>query len=174
MVTLKDFMEVVEYRITEGSEYTWTSFGPNAYRLDSFTDRGSEYSISIVFDTKNQTVYEVEAHDYNNNRSYRYTNPLFVEAARNEAERRGVDFNEAYDDVKFVDLEVEDDWIDKAKAIVNGETYDTRVKIPLELSKDEMLNLMTQAHEQDVTLNDYIERILRNYIVEYEVHGRQK
>lgn len=172
MITLKDYMNVVKFRITEGSDYTWKSFGPDAYRLESMPAEDTiAYNISIVFDTKNQTVYEVEAHDNNANRAYRLTNPLYVEAAREEAKKYNFDYDVAYDDIKFTDLEVDEDWIEKATAIVNGESYDTRVQIPIDLDKEELLELMTAAHKQDITLNDYIERILRNYIVDYEVRG---
>lgn len=172
MITLQQYMDAVEYRISEGSNYTWNSFGQTAYRLESELDNNVyKYNISIVFDTTNQTVYEVEAHDYNSGRAYRYTNPRWSLAVRDEAVRRGVDYDIAYDSVKFTDLEVEDDWLEKARAIVRGEDYDTRVKIPLELDKEEMLTLMTAAHEQDITLNDYVERILRKYVLDYEVGG---
>ena len=173
MITLQQYMDAVEYRISEGSNYTWDSFGQTAYRLESFKDivDVDNYHISIVFDTTNKTVYAVEAHDYRNDRAYRYTNPLWVDAVRQEARRRNVDYDVAYDNVKFTDLEVEDDWLEKARAIVRGEDYDTRVKIPLELDKEELLTLMTAAHEQDITLNDYVERVLRKYVLEYEVGG---
>lgn len=172
MITLQQYMDAVEYRISEGSDYTWNSFGQTAYRLESSVDNDVyKYNISIVFDTENQTVYEVEAHDYITDRSYRYTNPRWTFAVQDEAERRGVDYSVAYDSVKFTDLEVEDDWLEKARAIVRGEDYDTRVKVPLELDKEELLTLMTAAHEQDITLNDYVERVLRKYVLEYEVGG---
>lgn len=172
MITLQQFMDAVEYRISEGSNYTWDSFGQTAYCLESVIDNDvAKYHIGIVFDTTNKTVYEVEAHDYTTHRAYRYTNPLWVDAVRQEAQRRGINYDIAYDSVKFIDLEVEDDWIEKARAIVRGEDYDTRVKIPLELDKEELLQLMTAAHEQDITLNDYVERILRQYVLDYEVGG---
>lgn len=170
MITLREYMNVVDYRITEGSQYTWNSFGSSAYRLESYNEE-LNYSVSIVFDTSNQTVYEVEAHDMTHNHVYRFTNPLYVDGVRAEARERGVDYSIAYDSVKFIDLEVENDWIEKATAIVRGESYDTRVQIPMDFDKEELLKIMTAAHEQDITLNDYIERILRNYIVEYEVGG---
>lgn len=170
MITLREYMDAVDYRITEGSEYTWNSFGPSAYRLESYNQE-LNYSVGIVFDTSNQTVYEVEAHDMANNHAYRFTNPLYVDSVRAEACARNIDYSVAYDDVKFIDLEVEDDWLEKARAIVRGEKYDIRVKIPIELDKEELLQLMTAAHEQDVTLNDYVERILHKYVLDYEVGG---
>ena len=55
MITIKDFMETVDYRITEGSDFGWKCFGPNSYCLDSWSGEQDGYSIGITFDTKNQT-----------------------------------------------------------------------------------------------------------------------
>ena len=68
--------------------------------------------------------------------------------------------NQAWDDVDFVDLEQEQDWLDKARSIVADEDYDNRVSVPLDLSDEEMLRLMTMAHERDITLNQFVEEIL--------------
>jgi len=36
MITLKQWMEVVNYRITEGSQFQWECYGSHAYTLDSW------------------------------------------------------------------------------------------------------------------------------------------
>jgi len=41
---------------------------------------------------------------------------------------------------------------------------DNRVIIGIELEQDLLYQLMLMAHEQDVTLNQMIERILREYL----------
>ena len=61
-----------------------------------------------------------------------------------------------------MDLESDDDFIEKARAIRAGEDYDTRVSIPLDLPDDVLFTLMKQAHEQDITFNDHMENILRS------------
>lgn len=154
-------MEVVDYRITEGSAYCWNCYGPDAYTLDSWNGEQNGHSFSIVFDTKTQEVYEVQAHDYVNDRAYRMFNPDFKSDHDEEACNRGIDAREAWDEVTYNDLEVEDDFIQKALAIKAGEDYDTRISVPLELDNDVMFELMVQAHEQDITLNEHIENILR-------------
>lgn len=169
MITIKDFMETVDYRITEGSEYCWKCFGPYAYRLDSWNGQQDGHAIAIVFDTQTQEVYEVEAHDYKNTRSYRIQNPAYVEAHIAEAKSRNIDPNEAWEEdwgkpVKFIDLEADADWLDKARSIVQGLDYDTRVEIPLTLPDDALFHLMQLAHEQDITLNQLVENLLRNEI----------
>jgi hypothetical protein len=120
MITIKDFMEVVDYRITEGSDFLWQCFGPNVYCLDSWNGDHDGHSIGITFDTKNQTVYKFEAHDYSRNNSYRWTHPDWKEIAANEAKIRGVDHSEAWDEVKYTDLDIVEDMLEKARAIVNG------------------------------------------------------
>lgn len=166
---LKDYMEVIGYRVTEGSDFYWDCFGGNAYRLDSWSGawRDSDeqpYAIGIVFDLKDQTVYQVEAHDYNNERSYRWTNPNYVEAYDREAEQRGVDGENAYDEVQYINLENASDLLEKARAIVAGEEYDTRVTMDVDLDEDVIFELMKLAHERDVTLNDLINDVLSDKI----------
>lgn len=164
MITLKDFMELVNYRITEGSDYCWQCYGPNAYTLDFWNQDHNGHSASIIFDTQTHVAYEVTVCDYKRNRAYRLINPDFAEAHRNESVARDVNFKEAWDEVDFVDLEVDDDFIQKALSIFNDEDYDTRVEVPLDLDDDTMFKLMKLAHERDLTLNELVEDILRNEI----------
>ena len=43
-------------------------------------------------------------------------------------------------------------------------TEDNRVTIELDLDEDLLYQLMLKAHEHDITLNQMIERILREYL----------
>lgn len=160
MITIKDFMETVDYKITEGSEFGWNCFGPNCHRLEYWSGEQDGCNISILFDTKDQTVYQMEAHDYSNNRAYRWTGPAAAEAFYKECDQKDVGRDEAYDDVKFVELEVEEDMLTKARAIFLGEDYDTRVEIPLVLPDDSLFELMKMAHKRDITFNQLMENIL--------------
>jgi hypothetical protein len=168
MITLKEWMEVVDYRITEGSNYLWECYGTDAYRLDAWNGEQDGHSHSIVFDTKTQEVYEVTSYDYRNNRAYRLMNPEFVELHKAEARRHQVNEREAWDEVNYTDLEVVDDWIEKARAIEAGEVdYDERVRVPLDLEDEHLFELMKLAHEQDITLNQLVENVLREAIEQY-------
>jgi hypothetical protein len=170
MITMKEWMELVDYRITEGSEYGWSCYGPNAYCLDSWNGVHGKggYSFSIVFSTKTQKVYEVSVCDYTNNRAYR----MILENKRKkhdeEAFLRNVNLNEAWDDVDYVDLEVDDDFIQKALAIRAGEDYDTRISVPLDLPDDLLLTTAMEAHRQGITLNDYINNALAAMVEEFK------
>jgi hypothetical protein len=167
MLTLKEWMEVVGYRITEGSDYTWQCYGPNAYSLDSWNGDYAGHSFSIIFDTKTQDVYEVQAHDYKNNRAYRMINPTVAPKYMMEATDRDCPSDEAWENVNYIDLETEDDWLDKAIAIAAGEDYDTRVSMPVDFTDEELLKYMKMAHERDMTFNQFVEEALRTAIEEH-------
>jgi len=152
MITLKQFMEVVSYRISEGSD--WNGFAPGAYSLDYWNGDQDGHSLSIIFNTNDQTVYSVQACDYKNNRAYRLSH----------LDHRSDLDKEAWDDVSWCDLDEEEDWLEKARAIVDGRDYDTRVQLPLELGEDELFRLMSMAHERDITLNQLVTEIIQRVI----------
>jgi len=169
MISIKDFMECVQYKITSGDEYCWQCYGPNARSMDYWNDKhDGGITVCMVYDTKTQMVYQMEAWDYTKNREYRWVHPDYREAIEAEAKRRGVDHAESIDGNKFIDLEVPEDVLEKATAMVNGEEYDTRVIVPLDLDNDQMFMLMKLAHESDITLNQYVEKILRAEIARLE------
>ena len=149
MITLKEWMEVSNYRITEGSDYN--AYG-GAYALTSWNGDQDGYSLEIIFDQKTQTVYEVQACDYKHNRAYRLINDAHKQVGRDD---------EAWDNTRWIDLEADDDWIQKAQAIVAGRDYDTRITVPIDLTDQELLALMKLAHERDVTLNHLVDQVLR-------------
>ena len=174
MITIKEWMELVDYRITEGSNYCWECYGNNAYTLDSWNGDHEGHSFSIIFDTKDQTVYEVQAHDYLHNRAYRMVNEDFQKKMRKEAKRRDTDKDQAWDEVNYVDLDVDDDFFQKCLSIREGEDYDTRVLMPVEFSDEDLLKYMKLAHEHDITFNQLVEEALLMAIKEHKIeqdHG---
>lgn len=169
MITLKEWMELVDYRITEGGDYGWQCYGHNAHMLDSWNGDQDGHSFTVIFDTKTQVVYEVQMHDYVHNRAYRMVNPDFKAAHEEEAMHRDVNLNEAWDDVNYIDLDVDDDFIQKGLAIRDGEDYDTRVQVQVEFSDDELLTYMKIAHERDITFNQLVEIALQEAIDQYHM-----
>jgi hypothetical protein len=163
MITIEEFMKTIGYRLTEGSDYGWKCYGPNAYSLSSWNGvhGAGGWSANIVFSTKSQKVYEVDVCDYTNNRAYRLINPKYKDRHDAEAANRSELANQAWDNVNYIDLEIEGDWLEKTRAIVAGEDYDTRVQMSVEFSDEEALRYMKAAHELDITFNQFIERALR-------------
>ena len=162
MITLKQWLELANYRITEGDNYLWNCYGADTFMLTSWNGihgRGGS-STDITFDTKTQTVYEVCVYDYTRDRAYRMINPRYVEAHAQEAKTRSVDMNNAWEGVDYIDLDVEEDFVEKATAILSGQDYDTRVMVSLELDHDLELEIYRNAHRLDMTVNDYIQMAL--------------
>jgi hypothetical protein len=166
MISLKEFLEIIDYSITEGWQYQWHCFGDNAYALDYHDPDRSKNSFTIVFDKKDRTVYCAEAHDYENNRSYRLLHPAHAQAYQAECTAKGIK-DMAWDDVAYTDLETDEDWLEKARAIFAGEPYDTRVSVPLDFTDEELLKYMVAAHERDMTFNQFVEAALREAIEEH-------
>ena len=73
----------------------------------------------------------------------------------------------AWDDVDYVDLEVADDFFQKALAIKAGEDYSTDITVPLELPDELILQAALAAHKQNITLNEYINLALANLVDSY-------
>ena len=170
MINMKQWMELVNYRITEGSDYCWSCFGDNAYTLDAWDgDNANGWSVSIVFDTRtrgvdNAEIYQVEVHDYKRSNAYRFTNPDYRKAHDDEAKARGAVKYDEFEDYTITDLEVEDDWESKAFSIVNYADYDTGILVPLDFTDEELLPIFKAAHEADMTFNDYVCMALRKQI----------
>jgi len=163
---MKEWMELVDYRITEGGDYGWQCFGPNAYQLSSWNglhDKGG-WSFNIVFSTKTQKVYEVTVCDYTRNRAYRMIVENKQAKHRKEAEHKSELANQAWDDVEYVDLEVVDDFIQKCLAIRAGEDYSTDVSVPIDLPDDLLLFAFKAAHAENMTFNDWMNKMLKEFI----------
>jgi hypothetical protein len=156
MITLKEYFEIVNYRITEGSDYH--GYGPGNYSLTYWDGDQDGVSLNVVFNTKTQVVILAEVCDYKRQRAYRRINPDY---------RKDLHDEQAWDDVVWHDLETDDDWIQKALSIVKYEDYDERVSLPLDIPEDTLIQLFKMAHEQDITLNALIEKILWDVIREH-------
>lgn len=162
MITIDQFLKTIEYKISESNEYLWECYGPNARSIDynSATDVEHSVSISAIFDTVTQTVYEMQTWDGKNNREYRWIHPEYIDAIKKESKRRGVEFQTSVDNNRFIEIEVDDDILEKTRAIFLNEEYDSRILVKLTLSDNELFRLMTMAHEADMTLNKYVENFL--------------
>ncbi len=169
MITLKDWMEVVNYRITEGGDYGWNCYGHNTHQLSAWNGVHGKggWSLNIVFDTQTQEVYEADVCDYTNDRAYRIINPDYRKAHAEEGKTKEEFANQAWDNVDYTDLEVEEDWLNKATSIVEGQEYDTRVSVPLDIPDGDLLKYMILAHERDMTFNAFVEEALRHAIDEF-------
>ncbi len=157
-MNIKQFFDVINYKITYGEQYHRNTYGSNAYLYDYWNQDPDGYSTYLIFDTESQVVYESAVCDYKNNRAYRWINPDFVKV--NDFENSNI----AWDNVTYTDVSDSYDFLEKLEAIVDGVEYDQRVSITLDLPECMITDLMKLAHELDVTLNQLVEEILLEYL----------
>lgn len=170
MTHLKEFIEAIEYKVTGGSEYQWDCFGPNARYLDcdDTEDNTSEFHANAVFDSKTQQVFAIEVWDYANDREYRWIDKEYIKDHTRACNEHEVDAHESLDGRKYIDLDIAEDILEKVNAIVNKLDYDTRVKVPVDFSDEDLLQYMKLAHEMDITFNELVERAIKAAIEDFE------
>ena len=166
MIELQNWFNLAKFKIIDGYEYRWDCFGPHAYAIGAGDE--SQWELQVVFDTSTQEVYIAEIFDLKNDRAYRIYNPEYRDSYFECAKTYNVEPNLAWDNVLFVELETDDDFINKARAVIDGIVYDTRIEVPLELSTSEQLQLFKLAHAADMTVNQYVEKVLLEYLNKYD------
>ena len=161
MNLLEKFMKAIDYRITNGDKFLWHCFGGNAYCIDHWDGSHSGFSASIIFDTATQQTYSLSVYDYQRNRAYRWIHPDYRNQHHDEASERmpGIE-RQAWDDVDFIEIDLESDFFSKLAAIVSGVDYDERISVTLDLDDELALALMMEAHRQDITLNQLVRNVL--------------
>lgn len=154
MINMHDFMNLVEFRITEGSEW-FGNLGVPTYSLTYWNGLHDGFNVSIVFRTDNQVVVLAEVCDYARGRAYRLVHPDYKNHKYDD---------QAWDEVNWTDLDDDQDWLNKAQAITKGLDYDTRITVPITFSDQEMLAYMKAAHDMDITFNEFVEQVLTRAI----------
>ena len=168
---LSEVNNAFEHKITGGGTYGWSCYGFDTWSIDYSSDYAHGY---VVFNVGTGTVYEVSVSPNLDEllgravKPYRYINPEYRDAYNSEAKTHDVDPDQAWDDVKWIDLETEEDFLDKASKMFDGVSFDTRVQVPIDLDNDTMLKLCMAAHERDITLNDMVGIILQEVVDKHE------
>ena len=172
---LSEVNNTFEHKITGGGTYGWSCYGFDTWSIEY----SSNYAHGcVVFNVGTGKVCEVSVSPNLDEllgqavKPYRYIDPEYQDAYKQEAINRGIDPSEAWDDVKWIDLETEEDFIEKASSMFKGEKFDTRIQVPIDLDNDTMLKLCMEAHKRDITLNDMVGEILLDVIVEHELNTR--
>ena len=123
-------------RISGGDPYMWECYGPNANYIE-FRDTDGQSYAHAIYDTKNYIVYEIHIEVPGQSQAFRWLNPITKSAYYTEAERRGIDPNNAWDDVGYTHVDTEELMLEYLKDI--GETYYDN--LPIVESKNESFTM---------------------------------
>lgn len=170
MVDLDQWMQAVNYEVTGGWKPLLKAFGEHthAYECTTVNKHGKILAdLCCEFNKITKDACLIEAHDYINDKSYRWVRPDLKESYIKECaswDESFESFETTKDRLEYIDLETESDILSKTMSIFEGFPYDDRVEVPIDLDDKELFDLMRQAHLKDVTLNQYVASILENYI----------
>lgn len=151
MNLLPFFMELTQFKVTSSYIHQWPSYN----KATVFEAETEDYIVDIAFD-KNMDTISMCVWDNKRNRIYNWINDKFRQDVMIDYEK----FQQHDGEYQEINIEVLSDFQEKAQAIVEGREYDDRVVIELEFDKETKLKLFELAHEQDVTLNKFIEKLI--------------
>ena len=104
MSKIKDFLEAINYKLSDSNEYLWDCFGHEVYQLNSHVLK--HCSASITYDSRNQTVYKMEVWDesnIDNLKAYRWINPKYLLSFKLECKKRKHNFKKAIDNFEYIE-----------------------------------------------------------------------
>ena len=155
--------QAFNHKITGGSEFQWECY-PDARYLDYESDFAHG---SVLFNVDTQEIYCAEVTTKEHKYQYRWLNPLYKQDYYDECVKKNVDPDKAWDEVKWVDLETEEDFLEKANAIFENRTFDERVQIPVEFDDELLMTLFKAAHERDITFNQLVTEAIQALIDDF-------
>ena len=88
MITIKDWMEGVKYRVTDNWDFQWQCFGSNAMVLESDWEGSRTYT--ITYDKTSLEVYEVCSYSQEECTGLRWLNPEYRKGYFAEEKRNGM------------------------------------------------------------------------------------
>lgn len=168
MISFESILKVCKYQIVDGECFQWSCYGPNARYLIL----GSEHAtVDVVFDSVTKTIYEVQVlarrnSDTDKFAAYLLFNPKFKAVYINECAARNVDPLVVCDDDRFIEIEDEQVFLSKLECVFDGTDFDSRAVVALQLTESEYETLAHMASTLEITLDQLVERILREAIPE--------
>lgn len=96
---IKDFLEAIDYEITGGEEFLWKCYGDHARYLDFEVDLNT--SISAVYSTKTQQVFEVTVTNEFWRKAYIWIDPEYITNYFDECSKRNIQAMQAFDGVSY-------------------------------------------------------------------------
>ena len=99
MISIKDWMEGVQYRVSDVWDFNWDCFGKNAVGLTSEWGDDGGRTYTVIYDPNSQEVFEVCSYSSLDCTALRWINPKYKKAYFAEEKLRGVDNIFDFEDV---------------------------------------------------------------------------
>lgn len=154
MITFEKALELCGNKLIKREVYPVDTFDNAATWL--LFDVGKDKTFEIIYNPSTLHVYIVCVKSCKHN--YILTDDTYPYAY--------IEYIAGLDDTKYTVLNVDEDFEEKAYAIINDLPFDNRIKIGVELKEEEWLALAMAAHRLDITLNQYVEKVIERAIRE--------
>lgn len=164
---LSDFLEAVDYKVTETSKFLWDCFGDKAQTFSYWNGESSDSSIDIscTSDLVTQVVYMVEVWSPESNAVYIWGDPEYLESYIQEAKLRNVSPMFGDEETDSVLFSSENAILEVCKSEMSINTPDKpTVEIEIELPDDLLFDAMMLAHGEDITFNEYVNKVLTSFM----------
>lgn len=158
-MNVNNVLDTVKYRIAQSSPYLYQSFGMENPRIFDFFDIEEEVAGNFTADESGK-VYEIIAEIPNIGVCYRWVDPEFRNTLYQDSIKRGVDPTVAWEDVKFTEVESEENILFKVHCICNRIYVNASENLVQELSDTTLLKLAKIAAENDITINSVITKMI--------------
>jgi hypothetical protein len=110
MITIKDWMEGVKYRVTDNWDFQWQCFGSNAVGLTSEWGAQGGRDYTVVYDPTTMEVFEVCSYSNKDCTALRWIHPKYKAAYLAEDRLRGMGNIFDFQDVKFTEVKSPGGW----------------------------------------------------------------
>ena len=128
---LKKLLKLVDYKIYNGDKYLWSCYGDDAMVFEHggygdpsyISPNENVLSLNSVVDMRTQKVREITCCFYTHEVAFRWIDPDYVKAYKQEAKEKKVKQNEAWDGIEYVDVPLDSMEI-IAKEIAKSERVD--------------------------------------------------
>lgn len=157
---IQTIFETVGYRIEQSNPFLYQCFGMNNPRIYDFVNIDEETSGNFTADESGK-VYEVIAEIPEIGVCYRWIDKEFRESAVRETLNRGLDPTIAWDDIKFIEIDSEENILLKVKAICNKIHFNDLGLHPTEISDSFFIKVAKMAAERDITFNEMVKLLIR-------------
>jgi hypothetical protein len=118
---LNQVFEACGGRVNGGSEFGWACYGDARY-MDFCDSDGNDDVVNCVYSPATQEIFEVQVWVNDDNVVYSWRNPEYKKAYKAEAKERGVDANNAFDNIQYTKVKSEEEILDLAQKMIHG-TY---------------------------------------------------
>ena len=99
MISIKDWMEGVQYRVSDVWDFNWDCFGKNAVGLTSEWGDDGGRTYTVIYDPNSQEVFEVCSYSSLDCTALRWINPKYKKAYLAEEKFRGMENVFDFEDV---------------------------------------------------------------------------